>query len=110
VGEVLPGVEAHANLLSGLFDDRVAVETDRAHSFDMARVVAGVLALLARLNEVHGMRAQNRAPTIMFCDRLNFTRVSETLAPEELRHLAPRFFCSMTAAIREHRAEPEGAQ
>jgi adenylate cyclase len=187
VGEVFPGVEVHANLLSGLLDGRLMVEPDWARGFDVAQVmvVAGLLALLLpRLNAVRGMgamlalllavvalnlwlyaarglvlplasallltalvyagatswgyivegrsrrslarlfgsyvppelvaemardparydmRAENRVLSIMFCDMRNFTRVSEALAPEEVRGLVNRFFSSMTAAIREYR-------
>ena len=51
----------------------------------------------------YDMRAENRMLTVMFCDMRNFTRVSEQLAPEELRGLVNLFFSSMTAIIREHR-------
>ena len=51
----------------------------------------------------YDMRAENRVLTVMFCDMRNFTRVSEQLAPEELRGLVNLFFSSMTAIIREHR-------
>ena len=51
----------------------------------------------------YDMRAENRVLTVMFCDMRNFTRVSEQLAPEEVRGLVNLFFSTMTAIIREHR-------
>jgi adenylate cyclase len=49
------------------------------------------------------MEAQNRVLSVMFCDMRNFTRVSESLPPEELRALVNRFFSTMTQAIRAQR-------
>ena len=51
----------------------------------------------------YDMRAENRVLTVMFCDMRNFTRVSELMAPEDLRALINGFFSSMTAAIRAQR-------
>jgi adenylate cyclase len=62
-----------------------------------------LVAEMARDPARYDMRAENRVLTIMFCDMRNFTRVSELLAPEELRGLVNSFFSAMTAAIREHR-------
>jgi adenylate cyclase len=187
VAEVYPGVEVHANLLSGLLDGRLPVQPDWASSFEVMQLllVAAVLAAaLPRLRAVraaqfalgvgaalvainlwalraqalllplaaslllgaliyvgitvwgyivegrsrrslarlfgtyvppelvaemardparYSMRAENRVLTVMFCDMRNFTRVSEQLAPEDLRALINRFFSSMTTAIREQR-------
>ena len=187
VSEVFPGVEVHANVLSGLLDGRLQVQPDWARGFDVLQIVlcAAVLALLLpRLSATRGvaavlvlavtllainswfymargwvlplasvlvmtavvyagmtswgyivegrtrrslarlfgsyvppelvaemardparydMRAENRILSVMFCDMRNFTRMSEALAPEELRALINRFFSSMTAAIRDQR-------
>ena len=62
-----------------------------------------LVAEMARDPARYDMRAENRVLTIMFCDMRNFTRVSELLAPEELRALVNRFFSTMTGAIREQR-------
>ena len=45
VGEVYPGAEVHANLLSGLLDGRLPVQPDWASGFEMIQllIVAGVL-------------------------------------------------------------------
>ena len=58
---------------------------------------------MARDPARYDMRAENRELTVMFCDMRNFTRVSELLAPEDVRSLVNRFFSSMTGAIRECR-------
>lgn len=187
VAEVFPGVEVHANLLSGLLDARLPAEPDWAGGFALAQLlaVAALLGLLLpRLRAAQGallaaavvtlliagnlwayrahalvlplagalllaallytgltvwgyvtesrsrrllarlfgsyvppelveemardparydMRAENRVLTIMFCDMRNFTRVSERLAPEEVRALVNRFFSAMTGVIRARR-------
>jgi adenylate cyclase len=186
-GEVFPGVEVHANLLSGFLDGRLPVRPDWASSFEVIQllVVASVLGWwLTRLHALraaqlalalvavaiatnlwayaargwslplasalvlavliyfgttfwsyvvegrsrrslarlfgtyvppelvdemardpaqYNMRAENRELTIMFCDMRNFTRVSELLAPEDVRSLVNSFFSTMTGAIREQR-------
>ncbi len=58
---------------------------------------------MARDPARYDMRAENRELTVMFCDMRNFTRVSELLAPEDVRALVNSFFSTMTGAIREHR-------
>jgi len=187
VAEVFPGVEVHANLLSGLLDARIPGEPDWAAGFELAQLVAVaalLIGLLPRLRAVrsaqlligllvvlvagnlwayrglglilplasalllalllymgltvwayivegrnrrslarlfgtyvppelveemardparYDMRAENRVLTIMFCDMRNFTRVSEQLAPEDVRALVNRFFSAMTGAIRAQR-------
>lgn len=187
VAEVFPGVEVHANLLSGLLDARVPGEPDWAAGFELAQLVGiallligllprlrairsaqllvGLLAVLvagnlwayrglglilplasplllalllymgltvwayivegrnrrslarlfgtyvppelveemARDPRRYDMRAENRELTIMFCDMRNFTRVSEQLAPEDVRALVNRFFSAMTGVIRAQR-------
>ena len=47
VSEVFPGVEVHANLVSGMLDGRLAVQPDWARGADVAQIIltAGVLAL-----------------------------------------------------------------
>ena len=187
VAAVYPGVEVHANLLSGLLDGRVPAQPAWASAFEVPQLlfIAGLLGLavprlralravqltfvlvgtllavnlwsyrahglllplaaslllacamyvsitvwayivegrsrrsLARLFGTYvppelveemardparyDMRAENRELTVMFCDMRNFTRVSELLAPEDVRSLVNRFFSSMTGAIRECR-------
>ncbi len=187
VAAVYPGVEVHANLLSGLLDGRVPTQPAWASAFEVPQLlfIAGLLGLavprlralravqlaivmvgtllavnlwsyrthglllplaaslllavamyvsitvwayivegrsrrsLARLFGTYvppelveemardparyDMRAENRELTVMFCDMRNFTRVSELLAPEDVRSLVNRFFSSMTGAIRECR-------
>lgn len=58
---------------------------------------------MARDPQRYTMQAENRELSIMFCDMCNFTRVSESLPPEELRALINRFFSAMTQAIRAQR-------
>jgi adenylate cyclase len=58
---------------------------------------------MARDPQRYTMQAENRVLTVMFCDMRNFTRVSESLPPEELRTLINRFFSAMTLAIRAQR-------
>lgn len=187
VAEVTPGVEVHANLLSGLLDGRTVVEPDWARGYEVVQLVGlaallvlllprvapavaigatlGVAAVLigidtwlyrahhlalpiasallltaavftivtswgyvvegrrrrtlarlfgsyvppelvaqmARDPQPHDMRAENRVLSVMFCDMRDFTRISESLPPQELRLLINRFFSVMTQAIREHR-------
>ena len=62
-----------------------------------------LVAEMARDPASYSMRAENRVLTVMFCDMRNFTRVSELLAPEDLRALINGFFSSMTSAIRAQR-------
>ena len=57
VAEVFPGVEVHANLLSGLLEARMPVQPDWASGFDVLQllVVAGLLAwALPRLRALRG--------------------------------------------------------
>jgi adenylate cyclase len=187
VDEVYPGVEVHANLLSGLLDARLPAQPDWASSFEVlqllgitavlvfalprvraargAQLVAGLGLLMVAINlwayraqalllplatalllmvtlymgvtvwgyiiegrsrrslarlfgtyvppelvdemardpARYDMRAENRELTVMFCDMRNFTRVSELLAPEDVRGLVNSFFSTMTAAIRQNR-------
>jgi len=58
---------------------------------------------MARDPARYDMRAENRELTVMFCDMRNFTRVSELLAPADVRGLVNSFFSTMTTAIREQR-------
>ena len=187
VDEVYPGVEVHANLLSGLLDSRLPAQPDWASSFEVLQllgITAALVLALPRLRAARGaqlvaalalsmvainlwayrahalllplatallltatlymgvtiwgyiiegrsrrslarlfgtyvppelvdemardparydMRAENRELTVMFCDMRNFTRVSELLAPEDVRGLVNSFFSTMTAAIRQNR-------
>ncbi|HKX41934.1 MAG TPA: adenylate/guanylate cyclase domain-containing protein, partial [Burkholderiaceae bacterium] len=187
VAEVFPGVEVHANLLSGLLDERIPGEPDWAAGFELLQllaIAALLIGLLPRLRAIraaqlivglivllvagnlwayrgfglvlplgaslllalllymgltvwayivegrnrrslarlfgtyvppelvaqmasdparYDMRAENRVLTVMFCDMRNFTRVSEQLAPEDVRALVNRFFSAMTGVIRARR-------
>jgi adenylate cyclase len=83
------GVEGHRRRsLARLFGTYVPPELVRQMARDPAR---------------YTMEARNRVLTVMFCDMRNFTRVSESLPPEELRALVNRFFSTMTHAIRGQR-------
>ncbi|CAN5280535.1 adenylate/guanylate cyclase domain-containing protein [soil metagenome] len=60
VGEVFPGVEVHANLISGLLEGRLAVEPDWAAGAEIAQLLvlaALMTALLGRLGAVHAVIA-----------------------------------------------------
>jgi adenylate cyclase len=83
------GVEGHRRRsLARLFGTYVPPELVRQMARDPAR---------------YTMEAQNRVLSVMFCDMRNFTRVSESLPPQELRALVNRFFSTMTQAIRAQR-------
>ncbi|MBX3604502.1 MAG: adenylate/guanylate cyclase domain-containing protein [Piscinibacter sp.] len=58
---------------------------------------------MARDPQRYTMQAENRVLTVMFCDMRNFTRMSESLPPEELRALINHFFSAMTRVIRDGR-------
>ncbi len=82
--------------------------TEGARRRELARlfgtyVPPELVAQMARDPQRYGMQAENRELTILFCDMRNFTRVSESLPPEELRALINRFFSAMTQEIRAHR-------
>jgi adenylate cyclase len=49
------------------------------------------------------MQAQARELTVMFCDMRGFTRVAETMTPEQLQTLLNQIFSRMTEVIRRHR-------
>ena len=49
VGEVYPGVEVHANLLSGMLDGRIAVRPDYAAGYEVALLLALGLVLILGL-------------------------------------------------------------
>jgi adenylate cyclase len=57
VGEAYAGVEAHANLISGLLDDRIAVKPDYALGYDIAILVIAGLTLAFALPLLSAMRA-----------------------------------------------------
>ena len=57
VGEAYAGVETHANLLSGLLDDRIAVKPDYALGYDVAILVLAGLALAFALPLLSASRA-----------------------------------------------------
>ncbi len=49
------------------------------------------------------MQAQARELTVMFCDMRGFTRLAETMTPEQLQTLLNQIFSRMTEVIRRHR-------
>jgi adenylate cyclase len=57
VGEAYPGVETHANLISGLLDDRIPVKPDYALGYDVAILVVAGLALAFGLPLLSAPRA-----------------------------------------------------
>ena len=57
VAEVYPGVEVHANLLSGLLDGRVPVQPDWASAFEMLQLLAVAAALVVLLPRLKALRA-----------------------------------------------------
>ena len=60
VGQAYPGVEVHASLLSGLLDGRLPVQPDWSRGFEVAQLLATMLAmalLLARLRGGHQVLA-----------------------------------------------------
>ncbi|TFY98145.1 adenylate/guanylate cyclase domain-containing protein [Ramlibacter rhizophilus] len=57
VGEAYAGVEAHANLVSGLLDGRTLVKPDYAVGYDVVVLVLGGLALAALLPALSAARA-----------------------------------------------------
>jgi adenylate cyclase len=57
VGEAYAGVEAHANLISGLLDDRIAVKPDYALGYDIAILVIAGLTLAFALPLLSALRA-----------------------------------------------------
>ncbi|HEY9064561.1 MAG TPA: CHASE2 domain-containing protein, partial [Burkholderiaceae bacterium] len=59
VAEVFPGVEVHANLLSGLLDERIPGEPDWAAGFELLQLLAIatlLIGLLPRLRAIHAAR------------------------------------------------------
>jgi len=187
VGSAYPGVEAHANLISGFLDGNVLTTPDYALGYELAVVLVSGLALAMMLpllsaaraiglslfmltavivlnvwlyasyglvlplaatmfmiiaafvlNMSHGyfaesrskrelaqlfgtyvppelvdemvkdpdsysMQAQARELTVMFCDMRGFTRLAESMAPEQLQALLNKVFSRMTEVIRMHR-------
>ena len=57
VGEAYAGVETHANLISGLMDDRIAVKPDYALGYDVAILVLAGLTLAFALPLLSAPRA-----------------------------------------------------
>ncbi|WP_048440454.1 CHASE2 domain-containing protein [Caenimonas sp. SL110] len=57
VGEAYAGVETHANLISGLLDDRIPVKPDWALGYDVAILVIAGLTLAFALPLLSAMRA-----------------------------------------------------
>ena len=58
---------------------------------------------MARDPAHYGMEAASKPLTVMFCDIRNFTQLSESMQPQDVRELVNRFFSRMTDVIREHR-------
>ncbi len=65
VEEVFPGVEVHANLLSGLLDDRLPVQPDWASAFEVLQLLAVAGLLLAVLPRLHALRAAQFAGALL---------------------------------------------
>jgi adenylate cyclase len=57
VGEVYPGAEVHANLLSGLLDGRLPVQPDWAAGFEIAQLLFVAAVLVAGLPRLRAVRA-----------------------------------------------------
>lgn len=57
VGETYPGVEIHANALSGLLDGRIAVKPDYAVGYDVLLLLLAGLALAGALPRLSAIRA-----------------------------------------------------
>lgn len=57
---------------------------------------------MAQDPERYDMEARNEVLTVMFCDLRNFTGLSETLAPQELRELINLFLSRMSEEITAH--------
>ena len=53
--------------------------------------------------DAYSMQATARELTVMFCDMRGFTRLSETLPPEQLQDMLNRVFSRLTGIIRDHR-------
>jgi adenylate cyclase len=53
--------------------------------------------------DAYTMQASARELTVMFCDMRGFTRLSETLTPEQLQDMLNRVFSRLTMVIRDHR-------
>nr|WP_259371901.1 adenylate/guanylate cyclase domain-containing protein [Caldimonas mangrovi] len=188
VGQVYPGVEAHANLLSGLLDGRLPVQPDYALGYEVLMLLLvgiGLALLLPQLGAVaaalaatvalltilavdtwlyvaaglvmpsasllllaialfaahvgygyfveeraqraltrlyghyvpaelvaemarqpvqgNGMDAENKPLTVLFCDIRNFSQLSGSLQPQQVRELLNLCFLRMTQVIRDHR-------
>jgi adenylate cyclase len=77
VADVYPGVEVHANLLSGLLDDRFAAQPDWAVGFDLLQLllIAGLLiGVLPRLRAIRA--AQAVVLLMMLLTAINFWAAS----------------------------------
>ncbi|HSV51366.1 MAG TPA: adenylate/guanylate cyclase domain-containing protein [Burkholderiaceae bacterium] len=57
VGEVYPGVEMHANVISGLLDDNIFVKPDLARDYEVMTLVVAGLVLAIGLPLLTAMRA-----------------------------------------------------
>jgi adenylate cyclase len=84
VAEVYPGVEVHANLLSGLLDARLPVEPDWASSFEVLQllVIANALAwLLPRQRAVRGAQLAVAIGALLITVNLWAYRTHELMLP-----------------------------
>jgi adenylate cyclase len=67
VSEVYPGVEAHANLISGMLDGKVFIKPDYAIGFEVVILLLAGLTLALALPLVTAMRAVLLSLAVMFC-------------------------------------------
>jgi adenylate cyclase len=73
VGETYPGVETHANVISGLLDGKVLVRPDYAVGYDVVLLVASGLALAFGLPFLSASRAVMLSVSVLvFLFALNF--------------------------------------
>ena len=84
VGEVYPGVEVHANLLSGLLDNRLPAQPDWASGFETLQLllIATVLVwALPRLPAVRGAQLAAGVSVLLVAANLWAYRAHELLLP-----------------------------
>ena len=65
VGDVYPGVEVHANLLSGLLDGRAPVQPDWASSYDVLQLLLVAAVLIGALSRLRAVRGAQLAAVVV---------------------------------------------